>query len=134
MFASSELQGDDEKVLLVTPVEKVIGETFVAARHDAKPLSAYSGPMPADLARASAIQEVAIRLRSGQPVGWKVGRAASPAGDAGRASFGWRGLRRQSVGRRRGSGAAADHRGGFAAIEAESVARIGPDVDPNRTE
>lgn len=135
MFGLSEFQGDDEKMLQVTPAERAIAEAFVAARRAARPLNAYPGPMPADLARAYGIQEAAIRLRSGQPVGWKVGGVPSAL--------------QATLGAHRLAGAifadslwrAGEARtllpvieGGFAAIEAEFVARIGPDVDPSRTE
>ncbi|MNS94067.1 2-keto-4-pentenoate hydratase [compost metagenome] len=122
-------------MLQVTAGEKAVAEAFVAARRAARPLNAYPGPMPADLARAYAIQEAAIRLRSGQPVGWKVGGVPSAL--------------QATLGAHRLAGAVfADSlwaageaptllpviEGGFAAIEAEFVARIGPDVDPSRTE
>ena len=43
MFGLSEFQGDDEKMLQVTPAEKAIAEAFVAARRAAMPLNAYPG-------------------------------------------------------------------------------------------
>lgn len=135
MIGSSAFQGGDDGMLDVTPAELAIAEAFVAARRAGRALSGYPGAIPVDLARAYVIQEAAIRLFPDRLAGWKVG-GVPPALQA-------------ALGAHRLAGAIfADGlwtageattplpiiEGGFAAIEAEFVARIGPDVDPSRTE
>lgn len=119
----------------VTAGERAIAEAFVAARREARALPGYPGEIPDELARAYAIQEVAVDLHHARPVGWKVGGV--PPG------------LQEMLGVHRLAGpifadslwAAGEAptplpviEGGFAAIEAEFVARIGPDVDPARTD
>ena len=135
MIGLSAFQGGGEGMLEVTPAELAIAEAFVAARRAARALPGYPGALPVDLARAYAIQEAAIRLWPDRPVGWKVGGVAPDL--------------QAALGAHRLAGAVfADSlwtvgqaptplpviEGGFAAIEAEFVARIGPDVDPSRTD
>ena len=55
-----------------------IAEVFVAARQKARGFSSYPGKLPSDLEQAYAIQDAAIALRGGAPVGWKVGRINTP--------------------------------------------------------
>jgi 2-keto-4-pentenoate hydratase len=58
--------------------ELLVAEAFVAARRAARPLSAYPGTRPADLAASYRIQDAALAL-DGRPVGaWKVGRINPP--------------------------------------------------------
>jgi 2-keto-4-pentenoate hydratase len=135
MIGSSEFPGGGEGVPDITPAELAIAEAFVAARRAARALPGYPGAIPVDLARAYAIQEAAIGLHPDRPVGWKVGGVAPDL--------------QAALGAHRLAGAVfADSlwtvgqaptplpviEGGFAAIEAEFVARIGPDVDPGRTD
>lgn len=135
MTNRTEFQGRGELRAEVTPAELAIAEAFVAARRAARALPGYPGEIPADLTRAYAIQEAAIGLCDARPVGWKVGGVAPDL--------------QAALGAHRVAGAVlADSlwtageaptplpviAGGFAAIEAEFVARIGPDVDPARTD
>ncbi|MFK0298766.1 2-keto-4-pentenoate hydratase [Brevundimonas sp. NPDC090276] len=133
MINSSEARGGSGRGGEVTPAELAIAEAFVAARRAARALPSYPGAIPDDLARAYAIQETAIGLCPDRPVGWKVGGV--PA--AQQAALGVHRL----VGAVMASSLwAVDEsptplpiiEDGFAAIEAEFVARIGPDVDPAR--
>lgn len=111
-----------------------IAHAFVSARLQARALSAFPGTIPADLASGYACQDAAIELWPDHVVGWKVGFIA-PA-------------RRDASGEDRVTGpifAAAvwpDQPGacvevpvipgGFAAVEAEYVFRLGADADPSR--
>jgi 2-keto-4-pentenoate hydratase len=55
-----------------------IVRAFVEARHEARGLALYPGPLPADLDQAYAIQDAAILL-DGRPIGgWKLGRINPP--------------------------------------------------------
>jgi 2-keto-4-pentenoate hydratase len=106
-----------------------IARTFVDARRMAAPLRDYPGQMPVDLAAAYAIQDAAIELWGDDVAGWKIGmvpvelretlgvdRIAGPI------------FERQVV--RAAAGETVDLpvvRGGFAAVEAEFVLKIGRD-------
>jgi len=109
-----------------------IAGRFVAARLHRRALAAYPGPLPMDMAQAYATQDAAINLYPDQIVGWKVGMVP-PALHA-------------SLDARRLAGpifsgnlwgASGDPTpvpaisGGFTAVEAEFVARIGV-VDPSQ--
>ena len=112
-----------------------IAATLVAARLSAQALAAFPGALPADLEAAYVCQDAAIR-RWPQPVaGWKVGYIAPE--------------RRDSGGDPRLVGPIFADRvqlfqgeelefaviaGGFAAVEAEYVFRLGVDVAPQRRE
>lgn len=110
-----------------------IARRFVEARLGARAVAGYPGRQPRTMAEAYAIQEEAIALYPGRIVGWKVGgvpaalqsalgahRVAGPIFDRNL----WRAAPDQIV-----SLPAID--GGFAAVEAEFVARIGQ-ADPER--
>ena len=113
-----------------------IARRLVRARLQAEPLPAYPGTRPQTLAAGYASQEAAIGLWPTQVAGWKVGRipdewlarmgeerlvgpifvdAIQQAADAEAARF-----------------EVID--GGFAAVEAEFVFRLGADAPPNKTE
>lgn len=108
---------------------------FVEARLDARALPGYPGDIPATLADGYAIQELALGLYPGEIVGWKVGRippalqgrlaAERLAGPTFRAFL-------QTV----DSGATvtlAAIPGGFAAVEAEFIYRLGTDAPEGQT-
>jgi len=112
-----------------------VAQAFVDHRLAARALPDYPGATPDALSRSYAIQDQAIALFPDQVVGWKVG-GVPPAQQA-------------VLGAHRVAGAifAANVwtagaqptdlpaiEGGFAAVEAEFIARIGADVDPNRTD
>lgn len=105
-----------------------IATRFVDARRTATALADYPGTIPHDLDVAYAVQDAAIALRSGEIVGWKVGRINPPIGDVDRL-----------VGPIYASVTAMPDAepvampvfaGGFAAAEAEFLLRIGTAPDP----
>ena len=118
---------------MTDPVSKIAAR-FVEARLSQTALLDYPGERPADMDRAYATQEAAIGLFPDEIVGWKVGMvppALQPALNARRLSG--------PIFRRNLWTAAAEPtplpamEGGFAAVEAEFVARIGK-VDPTKTD
>lgn len=113
-----------------------IARRLVRARLQAEPLPAYPGTRPQSLAAGYASQEAAIGLWPSQVAGWKVGRIPDE----------W--LARMGEERLVGpifvdavqQAAAAEAArfevidGGFAAVEAEFVFRLGADAPPNKFE
>lgn len=59
-----------------------IASQFVAARRAGRSLAAFPGPVPADLATAYAVQDIAISTWPDRLVGWKVGYIAPERRDA----------------------------------------------------
>ena len=59
-------------------VAAAIARTFIAARHTGSALTAYPGPIPADLAAAYHVQDLALALDGRAVSGWKVGRINAP--------------------------------------------------------
>lgn len=112
-----------------------VARRFVAARRSATALATFPGDLPPDLPAAYACQEAAIRLWPDPVAGWKVGRIP----DDDQLPLAAERLRgpvfRQAVWR-----ATAEPTpfpvfvGGFAAVEAEYVYRLGVDAPPGRTE
>ena len=114
---------------------EAIAEQFVRARLDAESLLDFPGTIPATLNSAYAYQDRAIALWPDNLAGWKVGRIGQP----------W--LQRVGEDRlvgpifRRGIRLAPPEalidfpafKGGFAAIEAEFVFRLGADAQPDKT-
>jgi 2-keto-4-pentenoate hydratase len=111
-----------------------IAETFVAARRHASALPAYPGTLPARLADAYLVQDHAIAVSKRKVAGWKVGFIAPQS--------------RDDDGDERVLGPifedlceSASHSaqlferrfvpGGFAAVEAEYVFRLGTDLNPS---
>ena len=113
-----------------------VARQFVEARLAGRPLAAFPGPLPADLAQGYLAQEQAIGLWPDAVVGWKVGRIPPEL--------------QAELGAERVSGpifsrhvSTADPRtptalpvivGGFAAVEAEYVYRIGRDAPAGKTD
>jgi 2-keto-4-pentenoate hydratase len=113
-----------------------IAQQFVAARLAARNTPDYPGVIPQSMAESYAIQDIAIGLFPDEVVGWKVG-GVPPA-------------QQPKLGIHRLAGAIfarnvwpapgdtvvplPEIEGGFAAVEAEFIARIGPDVDPAKTD
>lgn len=111
-----------------------IAEQFVAARRAAKALPDYPGQVPEQLSQSYAIQEQAIRLWNRPVIGWKIGRLAPD--------------KQPLHGTERLAGPVFDtvykdggddiempvFTGGFAAVEAEYVFRVGKDADLAKTE
>jgi 2-keto-4-pentenoate hydratase len=109
-----------------------IAARFVEARLALTGMAAYPGRIPLDMATAYATQEIAIGLFPDEIVGWKVGMvppAQQPtlgihrlAGPIFRRNL-WTPLAEPTP--------LPEIEGGFAAVEAEFVARMGP-VDPDK--
>lgn len=119
----------------MSAAERAIAEALVQARLAGRAVPVYPGAVPEGLDRSYAIQQAAIDLYPDRVVGWKVG-GVPPA-------------LQPSLGVHRLAGAifagnvwqAGDAptplpaiENGFAAVEAEFIARIGPDVDPARVD
>lgn len=113
-----------------------VARRFVEARLSARSLPGYPGAVPATLADGYAIQELAIGLYPDTIVGWKVGRIPLPLqaklGDERLAGPTFRQfLRTPATGETVTLGAIP---GGFAAVEAEFVYRIGRDAPEGKTD
>ncbi|WP_420242166.1 2-keto-4-pentenoate hydratase [Roseiterribacter gracilis] len=115
---------------------QAIAERFVRARQDATSLSAYPGPMPPDLATAYQVQDHAIALVSDKLVGWKVGLIAPGL----REQYGIDRLAGPIFARNLRKAPDGDvidvplFKGGFAAVEAEFVYRLGEDAPEGKEE
>jgi 2-keto-4-pentenoate hydratase len=107
---------------------------LTAARREARALPGFPGPLPLALAGAYAIQEAAIGLWPDVVAGWKVGRVP----DSLQAELGQARVSGPIFARRVLSADAAQATvfpvlaGGFAAVEAEFVVRVGADTDPGK--
>ena len=113
-----------------------VARSFVEARLGARALPAYPGEVPASLAEAYAIQELAIGLYPDAIAGWKVGRIPLPLqaqlGDERLAGPTFRRfLRTATTGE---TVALAAIPGGFAAVEAEFIYRLGVDAPDGKTD
>jgi 2-keto-4-pentenoate hydratase len=118
-----------------SPSFEAVADAFVMARLQARALPAFPGRVPNDLAAAYAIQDAAIARWPERLIGWKVGFIASPRRDA------------SGEDRVTGpifAGALWPNRpgeciefpvfsGGFAAVEAEYVFRLGSDAPAHKT-
>ncbi|MEI9886251.1 MAG: hypothetical protein WDN08_07055 [Rhizomicrobium sp.] len=109
-----------------------IARQFVSARLAARPLAAFPGPLPADLAAGYRHQDAAIALFPDELAGWKIGRVApefeavfGPGRIAGPIFRG--GVRHAGGG---GPVRFPVFDGGFAAIEAEFVFVLAHDAPP----
>ena len=111
-----------------------IAQRFVQARLGAAALPDYPGPLPATLADAYAVQEAAIELWPDEIAGWKVGRIATPDLQA---RFGADRLAGPIFSRNVVSAGEVDGwpiiPGGFGAVEAEFVFRLGEDTPADKT-
>lgn len=112
-----------------------VAETFVSARLAARAVPDYPGEKPEQMARSYAIQDAAIALYPDRVVGWKVG-GVPPAQQP------VLGIHRLAGAIFAGNVWTAGEaptplpaiEGGFAAVEAEFIARIGADTDPAKTD
>jgi 2-keto-4-pentenoate hydratase len=109
-----------------------IAEAFVAARRSARPIAAYPGAMPPDLASAYDCQDAAITLWKDEIGGWKVGRSPAPHRPEGFERLVGP-IFRRGVRPADGTVSAAFIDGGFAAVEAEFVFRLGRNAPPDKT-
>ncbi len=102
-------------------------QAFVEARKEAKCLPVFPGTPPTDLASAYALQDEAIALFDGTIIGWKVGRIQPPLSDSLGTTrlFGpaWAEARQDATNGHVPTGRI--FKGGFGAVEAEFMFRIG---------
>ncbi len=107
-----------------------IAAAFVAARLSRIALPGYPGDLPTAMSQSYAIQDQAIALFPDTIIGWKVGGVPPLQQPA----LGVHRLAGPIFARNRWSDGAANSlpviEGGFAAVEAEFIARIGSDADP----
>ena len=112
-----------------------VARRFVTARRAARALSDFPGTVPADMAAGYLIQEAAIELWPDEIAGWKVGRipAELQASLAAERVMGpvFRANVSQATGAPTPVFAIA---GGFAAVEAEYIYRMGEDAPAGKTD
>ncbi len=115
---------------------KTIAQRFVAARRTGEPLAAFPGILPPDLAAAYACQDAAIELVPDAIAGWKVGLIGKDAAAVFKQDRLAGPIFRSSVREAR----ADEHvgfpvfQGGFAAVEAEFLVRLGHDAPAKQLE
>jgi 2-keto-4-pentenoate hydratase len=113
-----------------------IARAFVEARLGARALPGYPGPIPADLDQSYAIQDIALSLWPDQVVGWKVGLIAPAL----HAKLGAERLAGPIFSRQLSTPAKGAvtpfpvFSGGFAAVEAEFIIKVGADAPAGMTE
>ncbi|MEI9904521.1 MAG: 2-keto-4-pentenoate hydratase [Asticcacaulis sp.] len=111
-----------------------IAEAFVAARRSARALPAYPGDIPARLEQSYAIQDRAIALWNKPVIGWKIGRL-HPDRQALHGTERLAGpIFAPTFKTYDGPVTVPVFEGGFAAVEAEYVFRVGHDTDPAKVE
>ena len=112
-----------------------IARAFVSARQGARALAGYPGRLPVDMAAGYAVQDEALSLWPERPAGWKVGRIPDEAsvrlGDSRLAGPIFQAQISMAAGQ---TVAVPVIVGGFAAVEAEFIYRIGRDADPAVTQ
>jgi 2-keto-4-pentenoate hydratase len=126
----------DRETANVTSSAGQIARSLVAARREARSLRDYPGEMPDNLNLSYQVQDEAISLWGEEIAGWKIGRvqphqiaalgAERLAGPIFK-SLVWRAQNGSDV-------RFPAYDGGFAAVEAEYVFRIGVDAPANKTE
>ena len=112
-----------------------IARRFVEARLAARSLAAFPGELPADLAAGYRVQEAAIGLWPDAIAGWKVGRIAPEL----QAALGAERVMGPLFAKNVSLASAAATPvlaigGGFAAVEAEYIYRMGEDAPAGRTD
>lgn len=114
---------------------KEVARRLVEARLAARPLVGIPGPMPQTLSQAYQIQDAAIGLWPDEIAGWKVGRVpAAPGEEASSERLAGPIFRRQVRQAEPGETAFPVLVGGFAAVEAEFVIRLGADAPAGKTD
>lgn len=115
---------------------QLVAQTFVEARLMARALPGFPGPLPAGLAEAYAVQDIAIGLWPDQVIGWKVGRIPLEL----QASLGAARVMGPVFARNVWNSTPGEPvrlpviPGGFAAVEAEYVFRIGKDAPAGKVD
>lgn len=118
----------------MTSTAREIARQFVKARQDAVALRGFPGELPDQLAGGYQIQEHAIGLWPDEIAGWKIGRipvAKQPALGADRVAGPI--FSRQVMKAGQGEVSFPAFEGGFAAVEAEYVFRMGADAPAEKT-
>ncbi len=113
----------------VTIPGEEIAAKFVAARRAGATLAVYPGDKPATLAQAYAIQDAAIALRGEAIAGWKIGRIHAPLADELGTTRLIGPVAASQCSMIEDAGTGFRIAGGFGAIEAELMLRIGSDGD-----
>jgi 2-keto-4-pentenoate hydratase len=111
-----------------------IAARLVSARLDARALEAYPGAQPVTLEQGYLIQEVAIHLWPDEIVGWKIGLVPPPLRERLGADRVAGPIFSRAV---RTAGGVVEFpvfEGGFAAVEAEFVFRMGRDAPAGKTQ
>ncbi|CAN5419581.1 2-keto-4-pentenoate hydratase [soil metagenome] len=112
----------------------VTAAAFVAARLASRATPDYPGVLPTSMSDGYAIQEIAIELYPDRIIGWKVGGVA-PARQTELKTHRLAGpIFSKNEWPVDGPVTVRAIEGGFCAVEAEFLARIGPDVDPAKTD
>jgi 2-keto-4-pentenoate hydratase len=112
-----------------------VARTFVEARLAARSIAAFPGPIPVDMAAGYLCQEAAIELWPDEVVGWKVGRIPPELQADLRAERVMGPVFHRNVQK-----ASAEPStvfaisGGFAAVEAEYIYRMGDDAPAGKTD
>jgi 2-keto-4-pentenoate hydratase len=112
-----------------------VARRFVGARRAARPLTDFPGALPADMAAGYVIQDAAIALWPDRIAGWKVGRIPAELQAELRADRVLGPVFANNVSTA-GPQATSVYAipGGFAAVEAEYIYRMGEDATPGKTD
>ncbi|MGA0602053.1 2-keto-4-pentenoate hydratase [Caulobacter sp. KR2-114] len=114
---------------------KDVARRLVEARLAARPLAGIPGPLPDTLDQAYQIQDAAIALWPDEIAGWKVGRVpAAPGEEASSERLAGPIFRRQVRQATPGETPFPVLVGGFAAVEAEFVIRLGADAPAGKVD
>jgi 2-keto-4-pentenoate hydratase len=115
---------------------ETIAQRFVTARRNGEALAAFPGRLPLDLAAAYACQEAAIELVPDSIAGWKVGLIGKDAAAIFKRDRLAGPIFSSSVREARAGETVAFpvFDGGFAAVEAEFLLRLGEDAPADRRE
>lgn len=115
---------------------EAVARQFVEARLGARALREFPGPLPVDMAQGYLVQEAAIRLWPDEIVGWKVGKIPLELQDELRADRVMGPIFSRNVWRPvpETPTPLSVIRGGFAAVEAEYIYRIGRDAPADKLE
>ena len=112
-----------------------VARRFVGARRAALPLPGFPGAVPADMAAGYVIQEAAIGLWPDRVAGWKVGRIPPELQASLRAERVMGPVFAANVSQAGPEPSAVFAiAGGFAAVEAEYIYRMGEDAAPGKTD
>jgi 2-keto-4-pentenoate hydratase len=115
---------------------ETVAKRFVTARQTGEPLAAFPGALPPDLAGAYACQDAAIELVADAIAGWKVGLIGKDAAAVFKQDRLAGPIFASSVRRARAEEPVGFpvFRGGFAAVEAEFLLRLGSDAPVGKRE